>query len=225
MSNPALIALPNLGWSMGINEEATEGPKLGLLYRADPRPPVLGHICASWPGSGVTLSCGTHLSGLPLSPPARRESRPGSDRSRGSPSLDLHRRGRVFLWLLASPLRGPGIGLQPEDVAGNVFSDVGIELAYIPFGGGREFHAVGQGISLRVLASSPGARCFLRVRRGRRGRLRCPGDPFLACQTLQQAEILNRDDGCQVFPTAGNDGALFPVGRAVHEIGKLFPRF
>lgn len=39
---------------------------------------------------------------------------------------------------------GAGIVFQPEDVAGNVLSDVGIELAYIPFGGGREFNAVGQ---------------------------------------------------------------------------------
>src|ERR1039457_1423652 len=47
--------------------------------------------------------------------------------------------------MLASGLREDGECPPTEDFAGDLFSDMGIELAHIPLGGGREFNAVGQG--------------------------------------------------------------------------------
>ena len=48
---------------------------------------------------------------------------------------------------------------------------------------------------------------------------------FLLGQALQEAEVFYRDDGGQVLPTAGDNGPLLPVGGAVYDFGKLFPRF
>ena len=102
---------------------------------------------------------------------------------------------------------------------------MGIELPNIPFGGGREFHAVGQGLVSEFAHQIPERNVLSGFDEGGTGAFDVEAVHFLTSQTLQQAEILDRDDSGQVFPTARYDHALFAIGRAVHEFGKLFPRF
>ena len=106
-----------------------------------------------------------------------------------------------------------------------MFSDMGIELTHIPFGGGREFHSAGQGLVSEFAHQVPERDILAGFGEGGSGTFDVETVHFLASQALQQVEILNRDDGGEVLPTAGNNRALFAVGRAVHEFGELFPRF
>ena len=50
-------------------------------------------------------------------------------------------------------------------------------------------------------------------------------DVVILSQTLQQAQVIHRNDGRQVLPATGDNGPLFSVGGAVYDFGKLFPRF
>ena len=116
---------------------------------------------------------------------------------------------------------------QAEKVQVHLLADVRIELADVPLSSGSDFNPVCQdSISqssqdftewngpflLSLFQSGTGVCEVLTVH-------------LLFGQALQKAEIVDGNDRGQVLATAGDDGALLPVGGAIYDVGKLFPRF
>jgi len=102
-----------------------------------------------------------------------------------------------------------------------------IKLAKVPFSSGSDFHAVGQNLVSKFpheVAQRNGP-LLLGFFQGGAGIFEIHSVHFFPGQSLQEAEVIHRDDGGQVLPTAGDNGPLFPIGGAVYDFGKLFSRF
>ena len=116
---------------------------------------------------------------------------------------------------------------QAEDVPVHLLSDVRIKPAKVPLSGGSDLSAVGQDSVSKFpheVAKRSGPLLF-RPFQGGTGVFEVDSVHLLPGQALQEAEVIHRDDGGQVFPAAGDNGPLFPVGGAVYDFGKLFSRF
>jgi hypothetical protein len=116
---------------------------------------------------------------------------------------------------------------QTENIPVHFFSDVSIELAKIPLGGGSHFNAIGQGSIPELLhqgAERDGS-LLIRLFQCCAGIFEIEAVHFLLGQTFQEAEVIYRDDDGKILPTTGDDGSLFPVGGPVDQFRKLFPRF
>jgi len=116
---------------------------------------------------------------------------------------------------------------QSEKVPVRLLSDVRIEFAEVPLGGGSDFNAEGQDSVSQFpheVTERNGPLLF-RLFHGGAGVLQVDSVHFLPGQALEEAEVIYWNDGGQVLPTAGDNRPLLPVGGAVHDIGKLFPRF
>jgi hypothetical protein len=116
---------------------------------------------------------------------------------------------------------------EAEDVPVDLLSDVGIKLAEVPLGGGRDFDAVGQDSVSEFpheVAKRNGPLLF-GLFQGGTGVFEVDSVHFLPGQALQEAEVIHGNDRCQVLPTAGDNGPLLPVGSTVYDFGKLLPRF
>jgi hypothetical protein len=116
---------------------------------------------------------------------------------------------------------------QTENVPVHLPADVRVELAEVSLGGGSDFDAVGQDSIPQFPHEVPerNSPLLFRLLQGGAGVLEVQAVHFLPGQALQEAEVIHGDDGGQVLPTAGDDGALVSVGGAVYDFGKLLPRF
>jgi len=122
---------------------------------------------------------------------------------------------------------GTRILFEAKNVPVHLPSDVRIELAEIPFGGGSDFNAVRQD-SVSQFPHEVTQRdgpLLLGLFQGGAGVFEVDSVHFFLGQALQETEVFHRDNGGQVFPAAGDNGPLLPVGGSVHDLGKLFPRF
>ena len=109
----------------------------------------------------------------------------------------------------------------------DLLSDVRIELAEVPLSGGSDFNAVGPD-SVSEFPHEVAKRngpLLLGLFQSGAGVFEVDSVHFLPGQALQEAEVIHRNDSGHVFPTAGDNGPLLPVGGAVYNFGKLFPRF
>jgi len=116
---------------------------------------------------------------------------------------------------------------EAENVPGHLLSNVRIELAEVPLSGGSDCNAVGQNSVSEFpheVAKGNGPLLF-RLFQGGTGVFDVDSVHFLPSQALQEAEVIHRNDGGQVFPTAGDNGPLLSIGGTVYDLGKLFPRF
>jgi hypothetical protein len=131
--------------------------------------------------------------------------------------LRLHFLHSMRTWIL----------FQAEKVQIHLLTDVSIKLAKIPLSCGRDLNAVGQALVSQYSHEFPerNGPFFLGLFQSGAGVCDVLAVHLLLRQALQKAEIVDGNDGGQVFPTAGDDGALLPVGGAIYDVGKLFPRF
>jgi len=86
---------------------------------------------------------------------------------------------------------------QAENVPVHLLSDVGIELAEVPLGGGGDFNAVGQDSVSQFpyeVAEGNGP-LFFRLFQSSAGVFEVQAVHFLTGQTLQEAEIVYGNDG------------------------------
>ncbi len=115
---------------------------------------------------------------------------------------------------------------QAEKVQVHLLADVSIELANVPLSGGRDFNAVGQALVPQYSHefTERNGPLFFGFRQSGAGVFEVQAVHFLLGQALQKAEIVDGNDSGQVFPTAGDDGPLLPMGGAVYDFGKLFLR-
>ncbi len=116
---------------------------------------------------------------------------------------------------------------QEEKVPDHFLSDVRIEPAEVPPGGGGNFNAVGQDSVSQFPHEVPERDCslFFRLLQGSAGLFQIDSVPFLPGQALQEPEVIHRDDGGQILAATGDNRPLLPVGGAVHDFGELFARF
>ncbi len=116
---------------------------------------------------------------------------------------------------------------QAEQVPVDLLSDVRIQLAEIPLGSGSDLNTVGQNSVSEFpneVTERNGPLLFRLFESGARV-FEVQAVPFFACQTFQEAEVVYGNDGGQVLPAAGDNSPLLPVGGAVYDFRKLFPRF
>jgi hypothetical protein len=119
------------------------------------------------------------------------------------------------------------IFFQTENVPVHLLADVRIKLAKVPLSGRSDFDAIRQDSVSQVPheVSERNGPFLFRLFQGGACIFEVDSVHFLPGQALQEAEVIDGDDGGQVLPTAGDNGPLLPVGGAVYDVGKLFPRF
>jgi len=119
------------------------------------------------------------------------------------------------------------IFFQTENVPVHVLADVRIELAEVPLSGGSDFDAIRQDSVSQVPheVSERNGPFLFRLFQGGACIFEVDSVHFLPGQALQKAEVIYGNNGGQVLPTAGDDGPFLPIGGAVYDVGKLFPRF
>src|ERR1039457_132160 len=170
---------------------------------------------------------GRPLSGLlPLSP-GRGELRPESDRWLGSSSPVQRGRDRASPSSPSSPLHEDVDSLPGRQGPGSLACRCEHRACECPAQRrGGDFNAVGQALVPQYsheLTERNGP-LFFGFRQSGAGVFEVQAVHFLLGQALQKAEIVDGNDSGQVFPTAGDDGPLLPMGGAVYDFGKLFLR-
>jgi hypothetical protein len=106
---------------------------------------------------------------------------------------------------------------QAENVPDDLLSDVRIELAGVPLGGGSEFSAVGQE-SVSEFPHEVAKRngpLLVGLFQGGAGVFEVDSVHLLTGQTLQEAEVIHRNDRGQILPAAGDNGPFLPIGGTV----------
>ena len=142
------------------------------------------------------------------------------------PRPDINAVEFLFRFHLLRPMRTRTL-FEAENVPVDLLSDVGIELAKVPFSGGSDFNAVGQESVSKFpheVAKRNGSLLF-RLFQGGAGVFEIDSVHFLPGQALQEVEVIHRNHGGQVFPATAHNGPLLPVGGAVYDFGKLLPHF
>lgn len=119
------------------------------------------------------------------------------------------------------------IPFQTEKVPGHLFSDMRIELADLSLSSGTDLNAVSQDSVSQFPHEFPerDGPFLFHLFQGGVGVFEVQTVHFLKGQALQEPEILNRDNGGQVFPPARHNRSFLPVGGTVYDFGKLFPSF